>query len=168
MATRWMLIILAVSVGLMGCGPEPQTQEEIAQAIADAEYQEVTLDGRVFRLEVAADADQRFQGLSDREQIAEDGGMLFVFPSEARREFVMRRCLVPIDILFLDGRGTVVKTHAMKVEPYDRPELALKRYGSRWPAQFAIEIRGGLLEGMAIEEGDVIELPIEQLKAMAR
>jgi uncharacterized membrane protein (UPF0127 family) len=160
-------MLVLVGLSLVGCGPEPQTQEEIAQAIAEADYQAVTIDGRVFRLEVAADADKRFQGLSDREEIPEDGGMLFVFPSEARREFVMRRCLVPIDILFLDGRGTVVKMHAMQVEPYDRPELALKRYGSRWPAQFAIELRGGWLEELEVAEGDVIELPLEALKAMA-
>ncbi|WP_428390159.1 DUF192 domain-containing protein [Mucisphaera sp.] len=156
-----------LAVVVVGCSPEPKTAEEIAEAIATAEIQAVEIDGRVFRLEIAADPDTRFQGLSDRAEIAPDGGMLFVFPSEARREFVMRRCLVPIDIIFLDGRGTVVQTHQMQVEPYDRNELALKRYGSRWPAQFAIEIAGGLLDELEVADGDVIELPLEALKAMA-
>ena len=131
-------------------------------------YQTVRIAGRTFKLELAMDDDSQYQGLSDRESIAEDEGMLFVFPYAARREFVMRKCLVPIDIIFLGPNGRVVQTHQMQVEPYDTPEGELKRYPSVWPAQFAIELRGGMLDILEVEQGQRIDLPLEALKRRAQ
>jgi uncharacterized membrane protein (UPF0127 family) len=123
----------------------------------------VVIDGRAFELELALSPEARFQGLSDREHIPADGGMLFVFPTPMRQSFVMRRCLVPIDIIFLDPQGRIVAMHQMKVEPYDTPEDQLKRYGSRWQAQFAIELAGGMLDQLDIRNGDIIPLPTHRL-----
>ncbi|MEM1446729.1 MAG: DUF192 domain-containing protein [Planctomycetota bacterium] len=127
----------------------------------------VTIGEQTFDLELALDDDSRFQGLSDRVFIAPDGGMLFGFTRARNLEFVMRRCLVPIDIIFLDPAGRVTATHAMAVEPYDRPERQLRRYGSRYPAQFAIELAGGTLESLDLKPGDRVELPLDDLKARA-
>ncbi|QDU71367.1 DUF192 domain-containing protein [Mucisphaera calidilacus] len=167
MAARALTILLITTLFAAGCDPAPKSPEQIRQAIADADIQPVTINGKTFNLEIAATHDKRVQGLSDRESIADDGGMIFVFKAPARRAFVMRRCLVPIDILFLDPDGTIVRSHAMKVEPYDRSELALKRYNSRWPAQFAIELQGGMIEKLGIEDGQTIDLPLDKLKALA-
>ena len=94
--------------------------------------------------------------------------MLFVFPYEDEREFVMRRCLVPIDILFLDPRGTVLNTHAMLVEPADTPERELKRYASEGKSALVIELAGGTVERLGVQAGDTIELPVLELKRRAR
>jgi len=130
---------------------------------------DVTLKDEAFLLELALDEDTRFQGLSDRPEIAPDGGMLFVFPESGRREFVMRRCLVPIDIAFLDDQGKIVWMHAMQVESDpDTPEYRLKRYDSHYPTRFAIELRDGTLRRLGLKQGDAIVLPLEDLKARAR
>lgn len=135
-------------------------REVIAVAYADAEGHQVT---QHFRLEIAADSIAISRGLSGREEIKEDGGMLFVYPSPGQRSYWMRNCLVDIDIIFLDSAGTVVRTYEMKKEPLRRPgeevwryERRLQRYRSIKPAQFAIEIRAGWLKKLAVEEGDVI------------
>lgn len=47
---------------------------------ADTNVESVKIDGRVFHLSWALDGATRFKGLSDREFIEPDGGMLFVFP----------------------------------------------------------------------------------------
>lgn len=136
-----------------------------AQAVAT---REVEIGGETFTLELAMTGDTRLQGLSDRESIAEDGGMLFVFPGEAQREFVMRRCLVPIDIVFLGPTGEVIAAHAMEVEPPDTPERQLTRYGSGGKSAVAIELAGRTLERLKIGVGDVIDLPVRELKREAR
>lgn len=130
--------------------------------------QRVVLAGQVFLLELALDQQARFQGLSDRSQIAPNGGMLFVFPRAQVVEFVMRRCPVPIDVIFLDPGGRVVATHAMRVDPPDTPEQQLTRYPSYYPAQFAIEIRGGSLNRLQLRPGQKIGLPLQALKQRAR
>ncbi|MCX5661161.1 MAG: DUF192 domain-containing protein [Planctomycetota bacterium] len=134
----------------------------------DAKTQTAVIGGKTFHLDIAADDASRFQGLSDRANIPADGGMIFVFAEPEVHDFVMRRCPNPIDILFLDPTGRVVQTHAMQPEPAGTSEEALKRYGSKWPAQFAIELRGGTLEKLPVRNGDRIDLPLAELKRRAR
>ncbi|MEL7088187.1 MAG: DUF192 domain-containing protein [Planctomycetota bacterium] len=146
-----------VVLTLIGCGGDGLTGTR-----------DVEIGGETFTLELAMTGPARLQGLSDRESIADDGGMLFVFPNEAEREFVMRRCLVPIDILFLGPTGKVIAAHAMAVEPAGTPERELTRYGSRGKSAVAIELAGGTLERLGFGVGDTVSLPIMELKRRAK
>lgn len=138
-------------------------------------YERVELGGRVFTLELVADEVTRTKGLGGRTSIPEDGGMLFSFPDSAVRQFVMRDCLVPIDIIFLDADGLIVAMHHM---PLDEPrregesamdyERRLKRYSSRFNARYAIEIRGGLLEELDLQTGQQIKLDTKRLAEITR
>lgn len=142
--------------------PEPEPLEA---------RQAVEIDGQAFDLELALNNSERVQGLSDRRSISEDGGMLFVHPFARVLRFVMRRCHVPIDIIYLDNDGRIVRMHAMEViEPIGGDEWynPTDDYSSVERARFAIELRGGTLESLDLEVGDVIELPLEDLKARAR
>ena len=145
-----------------GLPPEP---EPLTESL------DLTLNGQVFRLELALNHAQRYQGLSDRRSIGEDRGMLFVHRSAQVLQFVMRRCHVPIDLIYLDEHGRIVAMHAMPVvQPiggnrwYD-PRTS---YSSHKYAQFAIELRGGTLPTLGLQVGDIIDLPLEALKARAR
>ncbi|MFA9477804.1 DUF192 domain-containing protein [Phycisphaerales bacterium AB-hyl4] len=158
-----LLMLLAV-IALVGCSSAGS--DELAPQTG-LPTQTVEIAGQVFELELALDDASRHRGLSDREYIAEDGGMLFVFPEPRRLTFVMRDCLVPIDLVYLDGLGRIVRTHAMQVEPYGRADWLLTPYHSGEPAQFAVELRGGMIEELGLRRGQRIELPVEELKARA-
>jgi hypothetical protein len=153
------VIGVGVWAGAAGCGRVPAEPPSV---------QLVELGGRVFHLELALDPQARFRGLSDRAELADDGGMLFVFPQTQVQHFVMRRCRVPIDLIFLDPGGRVIATHAMRVEPYDTPEDRLHRYSSVWPARFAIELKGGTLSRLQLQPGTRVPLPLDALKQAAR
>ena len=113
--------------------------------------------------------------LGGREFIEPDGGMIFVFPRARVLQFVMRDCLVPIDIIFLDPAGRVIATHQMAVEEPRREneseiayESRLNRYSSRYTAQFAIELAGGTLDSLAVQTGQRVGIDTEALKKLAR
>lgn len=135
----------------------------------------VKIAGKTFKLEPALDDQTRIKGLSGRTEIPEDGGMIFVFPDIQVRHFVMRDCPVPIDIMFLDGAGHVLVTHAMVPEkprepdePSDTYERRLKPYSSRFPSGIAIELKGGKIKELGLKPGDKVEFDIEGLKKRAR
>jgi uncharacterized protein len=163
-ASRLLIVVVIGFCALLmsGCSSEAEPDP----VSADESVLDVTLKGEVFRLELALDDDSRTQGLSDREEIAADGGMLFVFPEEKQRSFWMLRCPVPIDIAFLDARGEVVWMHAMQVEP--DPNKPVKQYNSHYPAQFAVELREGTIRRLGLAQEDRIDLPIEALKDRVR
>jgi hypothetical protein len=133
-----------------------------AQPLATAP---VLLGGVPHRLELAADPAARERGLSGRTSIEPTGGMIFVFPDEAPRQFWMRDCLVDIDIAFLDGRGRIVAVHSMKREPPRRPGESEDQYLSRLrgypsfaPARYAIELRAGSLVARRLSVGGTVDL----------
>jgi len=161
----WFAMALACWLmlgGLAGCGDDVGAVESVQIA------------GKTFHLEVAADPDTRFKGLSGRTHIEDDGGMLFVFDRPQPLNFVMRDCPVEIDIIFLDGSGRVTATHHMLPDPRspdetdEQYEKRLKRYSSKFAAQFVIELKGGKLNEMTVREGDRIPLRLEALKKAAR
>ncbi len=121
-----------------------------------------------FNMELALSPAQRMQGLSDRTSIDEQGGMLFVFPKPENVRFVMRRCLVPIDIIFAKEDGTITAMYEMQVEPYDIDEDDLKLYPSHGPVLFALEFKAGTLAKLGLKLGDKLNLPFPDLKARAR
>lgn len=132
---------------------------------------EVEIGGETFRLEVAADRVTRYAGLGGRESIEANGGMIFVFPETAIRYFVMRDCIIPIDIMFLDGAGTVTATYTMQPE---RPraegesnteyERRLKRYYSKSDSRYVIELHAGTINRLGIEHADRVTLNTQGLE----
>lgn len=162
--------------GARGC-----EAQRVKSELKEGERVEVVVAGRTFRLEPALDEPTRVRGLGGRAKIEEDGGMIFVFPVAHRMEFVMRDCLVDIDIAFLDDSGRVLTLHEMKVEEprradepvvpppgVDRYDARLKRYPSRFPCRVAVEFAGGTLRRLGVKEGDKLRFDLEVLKARAR
>jgi uncharacterized membrane protein (UPF0127 family) len=60
------------------------------------------------RVEIADDASERVRGLMYRTALAENRGMLFVFPDEERLSFWMKNTLIPLSIAFIDSKGRIV------------------------------------------------------------
>ncbi len=168
-----------MALAALACA-EPDADAGDARATAAPEPATVetawaTLAGQRLELELALDPSTRQRGLSGRDSIPRNGGMLFVFPDSAPRAMVMRDCLVPIDVAFLDPSGRVVAVHAMPVEPPRGPEESrffyerrLPTYPSRLPAQFAIETAGGRLAELGVSVGDRVQLDARALAGRAR
>jgi len=167
------VLLLFVFV-LGGCGnggaPAGQGDPNATGPSTRAQTLELTLKGQAFELELAIDHGARMQGLSDRKSIADDGGMLFVFSSPVKTQFVMRRCYVPIDLIFIDEDGYIDSLHAMEViKPiggarWKNPHTGYPTAGS---ILYAIELKGGKIAALGLKRGEKLALPesVVQLKA---
>lgn len=135
----------------------------------------IRIAGEPFTMDVSADDASRIRGLAGVTEIQPDGGMIFIFPDSQVRSFLMRDCLIDIDVMFLDPQGRVTAVHTMPVEPprrADEPGPAYERrlplYPSGYPARFAIELRAGTLDRLGVEVNSRIPLDLPRLKALAR
>ncbi len=185
-------VVVVASIPLLAMNPASCEKQLRGAASGPA----ISPDGKVitlrvgqgtFKLDLALDAATRMKGLGQRDSIADDGGMMFVFPDDQVRVqgFLMRDCSFPIDILYLDGSGRVLTRHTMQPEPprgagEGKPgvenntdaenikyESRLPQYSSRFPAQFVLEFKGGTLEPLKLREGTKIEFDREELKKRA-
>ncbi|WP_375699953.1 DUF192 domain-containing protein [Pseudophaeobacter sp. TrK17] len=100
-----------------------------------------------FSVEIADDEAERAQGLMFRESMARGAGMLFVYPTPQRVAFWMKNTLIPLDIIFLDQTGRVIRVQADAV-PGDLTPLP---GGSNVFA--VLEINGGLAARYGISIG---------------
>ncbi len=172
-----MAVVLSLLlIALPGCGKSGDAVGNADSAGASPKdespkTQTVEIKGYTFEMELALDDDSRLQGLSDRKEIAEDGGMLFVFPSPRRAAFVMRRCYVPIDLIYLDDEGYIDTIHRMEViEPIGGPrwQNPHRGYPSAGEVLFVLEFAGGTLDKLDLRRGQKIELPYAELQSMAQ
>ena len=106
-----------------------------------------------FRVEVADDAAERSRGLMFRENLAPMSGMLFVYETETRVAFWMKNTLIPLDMIFADATGRVVRVHPEAV-PHDETPVP-----SGAPAQFVLEISGGLAARLGLADGAELRHP---------
>ena len=113
----------------------------------------VTINGRRWDVELATTPEKRFLGMSGRQDVSPGAGMLFIFRDSQPRVFVMRGCLVPLDIAFIDEGLRIVAIHTMAVEP-DR--VGRKKYRSGKPAMYALEVAAGALGQAGVTVGDTV------------
>lgn len=106
--------------------------------------------GHEVRAEVADREAERRQGLMGRDSLPKDHGMLFVYPEQRTLSFWMRNTRIPLDIAFIDQRGTIVDIQTM--EPQTE-EL----HRSREPAMYALEMAAGWFGERGVEVGDRVE-----------
>ena len=167
-----LIVFLALLLIIAGCDTaSPADDPPRDGALIDDRYLQIELAGQEFTLELALNDRQRARGLMGREEIADDGGMLFVmppvdpFPTEL--VFWMKDCLIPIDIIFLSEEGVITATHEIEPPEPGVADEELPRYSSNSPAQFAIELRGGRVAELGFTVGDQIKLPFEMLLELA-
>ncbi|MBT3287181.1 MAG: DUF192 domain-containing protein [Victivallales bacterium] len=141
----------------------------LAQAGERLPVREVLIGNRFFKLEVAHTPETRAQGMMDREGLEDGTGMLFVFPLERELSFWMCRCLIDLEIVYLDANGVVVDIQTMAAEKLRKRsetqaeyEERLPHYKSKAPAQFAIELSVGSVEDVELKKGDriIFDLPV--------
>lgn len=107
-----------------------------------------------FDVEVADTPQQRRRGLMDHEELGRGNGMLFDFKEPQRVTFWMKDTEIPLDMLFLDADGRIVKIHR------DAEPLSRKRIPSGRPVLAVLEVRAGTSARLNIQEGDRVLHPI--------
>lgn len=160
-------VILLSCVGITGCNAQAgDTANTGAQtdAVQDAAVSEVGLQlttltiasankQHSFTVEVANTAEEQARGLMFRKELAPDKGMLFPFAQERMASFWMKNTIIPLDIIFIRGDGSI-ESIAANTTPY-----SLDSVESGEPVVAVLELAGGRAAELAIKPGDMVEWP---------
>lgn len=106
------------------------------------------------KVEIAATSAQRQQGLMYRQEMAEDEGMLFLFPTDTNSGFWMKNTYLPLDIAYIDAAGTVLEVR--KAKPLDETPLYPKQ-----PYRYTLEVNQGWFERHGVGPGSIVTLPAD-------
>jgi len=105
----------------------------------------VTID-----VEIADEEPERIQGLMYRDSMAENQGMLFLFPREEPMAFWMKNTRIPLDIIYLNADRKIVDIVR------DTKPFSLDQLPSHAPDQFVVEVNAGFTAKYRIKVGEYI------------
>lgn len=129
--------------------PSPQFPTPTAQPPTSTTTISLTIRGYVLQVELASTPEQRSRGLMFREDLPEDGGMLFIFPSDRVVSFWMKNTPLPLSIAFIDAEKRIVNIDDM--QPYDETS-----HPSAGPIRYALEVHQGWFARHGIVAGDSV------------
>ena len=130
----------------------------LASTAACSSQPQVELKGERFTVELATTPEDQALGLMFREDLPDDPGMLFIFPTETRRSFWMKNTRIPLDIFYFDAdlRLVSVAENARPCRVQQCPS-----YPSTGPARYVLELNAGKAAELGVEPGDVLLLDID-------
>lgn len=144
-------LLLPLAALLLGCAGRPAEPPLPPPARVVVE---TAAGPQAVTVELARTDAEHERGLMYRRELAEDAGMLFVFPSAEPRTFWMRNTLIPLDMLFIDDAGVVVGI-VRDAEPLT---LTPRGPGPEVAARFVLEVRGGWAARHGAATGDRVRL----------
>lgn len=138
MLLRTVLLALSLAISLSGWAQQPQLP--LLELFAGMHRVEA---------EVAATSESRQTGMMQRTIMAQQRGMLFVFPEVAAHCMWMRNTLLPLSVAFLDEKGRIINIEDMQPKT-DQNHCASK------PARYALEMNLGWFRSRGLGAGFAI------------
>ena len=143
-----VMLILALACAQRTPAPSPATTTSSASA------QRIVLpDKAVIAVEVASDDETRSQGLMYRDHLADDRGMIFLFPQAGEYPFWMKNTLIPLDMIWIDSQHRIVHI-SHDVQPCKADPCP--NYPPHAQASFVLELAAGVAAKHHLADGDVL------------
>lgn len=144
--TVGILILVAISLALIliSFGKEKENR--------------VCFKNNCFKVELADNSEERSRGLTFKEKLEEDRGMLFIFDKEGEYPFWMKNTLVALDIIWLNENREVVFI-SENAQPCEE-DFCLDINPAQ-NAKYVLEINGGISKQIGLKINDEIDLEIK-------
>jgi len=118
----------------------------------------IKLAGQALAVDLALTPEVRRQGLAGRDRLAEDQGMLFLFPEGAVRTFWMAGMRMSIDIIWISGFTVVGLAQNMRPPAWGtRPATASSPDG----VDKVLEVAAGWAARHGVKRGERVILPLD-------
>jgi uncharacterized protein len=114
----------------------------------------IEINGHQLLVELAADDASRIRGLSYRESLDADRGMLFIFPSANRQNFWMKGMKFPLDIIFIRDHRVVRVASDVPTSTGPIPTIV----SSQQDADQVLEMNAGEAKKLGIEVGTEVKM----------
>ena len=106
--------------------------------LANQNQNTLSINGIEIKVEIADDPNEQSQGLSGRESLATDSGMLFIFTQPIMPGFWMKDMKFSLDLIWIDESGKIIEI-TKNVSPNTYPETFLPPS----PIKYVLEVNAG-------------------------
>lgn len=110
------------------------------------------------KVDISDEKNERAIGLANRDSLAEDSGMLFVFETPDKYRFWMKGLRFPLDFIWILDDRVVDLLKSVPSPEVGTPDNKLPVYGPTTKVNKVLEVNAGFIEKHNIRVGDKIEL----------
>ena len=143
------IVFLSILASACGRSPEAELQEFNTRPV-------ILPDGTRIQAEVVTHQIDMARGLMFRDSLPEGRGMLFVHGSPAKYSYWMYQVKIPLDIIWMDGRGRIVEV-VENAPPCDKPSSQCPNFGGTQDALVVLELPGGSARRHGVATGEFIK-----------
>jgi len=147
------VLLLALACAQRNGAPAPATTTTAAPSPAASEARIILPDKSAVIVEVASDDATREQGLMYRDHMADDRGMIFLFPQAGEYAFWMKNTLIPLDMIWMDADHRIVHI-AHDVPPCKADPCP--NYPPNAKASSVLELAAGVAAKHHLADGNVL------------
>jgi uncharacterized membrane protein (UPF0127 family) len=116
------------------------------------EIKKIVINEKIINIELAKSPLEHYVGLSGREEVCDNCGLLFIFPDLETRQFVMRNMKFPLDIIFIKDDTIVEILENLEPEGSNPKEI----YSSNQPVNNVLEINAGMSKQYDFKTGQKV------------
>jgi uncharacterized membrane protein (UPF0127 family) len=153
----WLRTLFVALLLAVPAAPLAPAAAQNGEALVGFEKSSLTIETangpQRFEVELALSPRQQQQGLMYRRSMAANAGMLFVYDGLAPVSMWMKNTFIPLDMLFIDAEGRIVRIVERTV-PHSLETISAGR-----PVSGVLELNGGSASRLGIKPGDRVVHP---------
>jgi uncharacterized membrane protein (UPF0127 family) len=130
------------------CPPDPETPPKLRKG--KVIFKEA--GGKEVEVEIAESERTRERGLMYRKAMDDTRGMIFTFQERTNHTFWMHNTCIPLDMLFIDGDGTIVGIEE------NTPTMNDSTFQVGCPSKYVLEVNAGWTRRNGVKAGQRVEL----------
>ncbi|MAI19206.1 MAG: hypothetical protein CBC71_09880 [Rhodobacteraceae bacterium TMED111] len=139
----WVFFIVLISENVSASSFKDESCSPHTQLIIENKSE--GKDRLIIEAVVADEPGERAVGLMNRTELSKNAGMLFVYDKPSAPKFWMKNTLIPLDIIFLDKSGKIIKIFEQV------PRLSENKITAGNNVSFVLEINAGLIEQFEVD-----------------
>lgn len=112
----------------------------------------------IINADISDEKNERAMGLANRDSLASDSGMLFVFEKPDKYRFWMKGLKFPLDFIWILDDRVVDVLKNVPAPTANTPDNQLPVYGPTTKVNRVLEVNSGFIERHNIRVGDKIQL----------
>lgn len=150
-----LIIVIGVALFFFKQSPELSNIPFVPQTTKSVQ---VEINNNILKAEVADTQAKRSKGLSGRQSLASDEGMLFVFDNSGKHPFWMKGLSFPLDFIWINNNQVVDLTADVPPPVLGQSDVSLPIFQSKEDANKVLEVNAGTIQKLNIKVGDSVQI----------
>jgi len=114
----------------------------------------IIVNGHTISVELAITDAEKQKGLGERDSLAQDNGMLFVYQNKDRYGYWMKGMRFPLDYMWIDGNRVV--DLSSNIPAPTAPGQVPVELAPKVPVDKVLEVNAGMIAKLGVKIGDTV------------